>query len=59
MKKLLALALLLPASAFAHDDHGMSLTMMLKHLFSSPEHMWPLTLGIVLVAVVIYRKRSK
>jgi hypothetical protein len=58
MKKLLTLAALLPSTAFAHDDHGSHLYEGLKHVLSSPEHVWPLTIGLVIVAYIIIKKRS-
>jgi hydrogenase/urease accessory protein HupE len=58
MKKLLALASLLPSTAFAHEDHGNHLVEGLMHVLSSPEHVWPLTIGIGIVAYIIIKKRS-
>jgi len=54
MKKLsLTLLTLFPVLAHAHDEHGTSLFSNIWHVFSSPEHMWPLTIGLLLVAVAV------
>jgi hydrogenase/urease accessory protein HupE len=58
MKNLLALAALLPSTAFAHEDHGSHLFEGLMHVLSSPEHVWPLTIGIGVVAYIIIKRRS-
>jgi hypothetical protein len=58
MKKLAGLLSLIPLTASAHDSHGDHLYQMISHVFSSPEHMWPLTLGLVAVAVIWFKSRS-
>jgi hydrogenase/urease accessory protein HupE len=58
MKNLLALAALLSSIAFAHEDHGSHLFDGLMHVLSSPEHVWPLTIGIGVVAYIIIKRRS-
>jgi hypothetical protein len=58
MRKLLGLLFFLPLTVFAHEDHGNQLTSMLSHIFSSPEHVWPLTLGLAVVAFILFKKRS-
>ncbi len=59
MNKLIVLLLaLFPVLAQAHEDHGTSLFANIKHVLSSPEHMWPLTIALVLVAVGVVIKRS-
>ncbi len=58
MKKLFALATLLPTTAFAHDDHGTHLFEGLMHVLSSPEHVWPLTIGLAVVAYLLIKRRS-
>jgi hypothetical protein len=45
------LTALFPLVANAHEDHGRSVLENLSHVFSNPEHAWPLTLGLVLVVV--------
>lgn len=57
-KIIFALMTLLPTLAFAHDDHGASMLEGLWHVFASPEHIWPLTAGVVLVVVLWVRSRS-
>lgn len=51
-KLLVSFMALFPVLADAHEDHGHSLLENLSHVFSNPEHVWPLTLGIVLVIVI-------
>ena len=46
-----------PALAHAHNDHGISILENLRHVFANPEHVWPLTAGIVLAIVVLVRQR--
>ena len=58
MKKIIALASLLPSIAFAHDDHGSHIFEGLMHVLSSPEHVWPLTIGIGVVAYILIKRRS-
>ncbi len=54
MQKLLILLIgLFPALSHAHNEHGHSLLDNLSHVLSSPEHVWPLTLGLVLVVAVV------
>mgnify|MGYP003384946489 CR=1 FL=1 len=55
MKKLLLAAItFFPAIASAHEEHGHTLLENLTHVFSNPEHVWPLTIGIVLVVAIGY-----
>ncbi len=58
MKKLASLMALFPLTASAHESHGEHLYQMLRHVFSSPEHVWPLTLGLALVVLVWLKSRS-
>jgi hypothetical protein len=60
MKKLLVtLITLFPFVANAHEDHGHSVLENLSHVFSNPQHAWPLSLGLVLVivAAVAFNKK--
>lgn len=58
MKKLFALFALFPLTASAHESHGHHVYEMLRHVFSSPEHVWPLTLGLAVVAFILIKRRS-
>lgn len=58
-KLVLTLLAFFPAIAFAHEDHGHSILENLTHVFSNPEHVWPLTLGLVLVAAVAWAISKK
>jgi len=51
-KLLITLLALFPALAYAHEEHGHSLLENISHVFSNPEHVWPLTLGLVLVGII-------
>jgi hypothetical protein len=51
-KLLLSLVAFFPVLAHAHEEHGHTLLENLTHVFSNPEHVWPLTLGLVLVVVI-------
>lgn len=58
MKKIFfAVLSVFPALVHAHDDHGVSILENLSHVFTNPEHIWPLTAGIVLAIVVLVRQR--
>ncbi|MFT7235393.1 MAG: hypothetical protein ACI9QV_000970 [Methylophagaceae bacterium] len=58
MNKIIILAIsLLPLIAHAHEDHGVSLLENFWHVFASPEHVWPLTAGMVLVIFLLVRRR--
>lgn len=58
-KILLLLTTLFPTLAAAHNDHGTSLMENIWHVLSNPEHAWPLTIAIVLVAIGLFiKKRS-
>ena len=48
---------LFPVLAHAHGDHGVSLFGNLWHVLSNPEHIWPLTAGIVLGVILLVRQR--
>jgi len=55
----LLLIALFPTLASAHDDHGTSFMTNIWHVLASPEHAWPLTIAIVLVAIgLIIKQRS-
>jgi hypothetical protein len=58
MKKIATILALFPLTASAHESHGNHFYEMLRHVFSSPEHVWPLTLGIAIVAFLLIKKRS-
>lgn len=58
MKKLLALAVLFPTVTLAHGDHDNHLLEGLQHALSSPEHAWPLTIGLAFILYVIVKKCS-
>jgi len=55
----LATALLVPASAFAHNDgHAeMSMTTELDHMFSDPVHLG-LIIAVLLTGIVIWKGLS-
>jgi len=57
MKKIITLFTLFPLTASAHDSHGNHLYEMFSHVFSSPEHVWPLTLGLAVVAFILIKRR--
>ncbi|MFO7953868.1 MAG: hypothetical protein R6U45_03550 [Thioalkalivibrio sp.] len=64
MRTLMGTALvLLGAPALAHPGHGHSGGLSLLHLVSSPEHIWPLALGVLVIGVAagawLYRRRSQ
>lgn len=58
-KLLVTLMALFPVLAHAHEEHGHSLLENLSHVFSNPEHVWPLTLGILLVVVIGFAIHKK
>jgi hypothetical protein len=58
MKKLLTLLALFPATASAHESHGHHLYEMIHHVITSPEHMWPLTLGLAVVVFLLIKRRG-
>lgn len=51
-KLLVAIVTLFPALAYAHQEHGHNLSENISHIFSNPEHVWPLSFGIVLIVVI-------
>lgn len=58
MKKVVFAAMaLFPLLAHAHEEHGASLLENLWHVLASPEHVWPLTAGIVLIIFLLVRRR--
>lgn len=58
-KLLVTLITLFPVLAHAHEEHGYSMLENLSHVFSNPEHVWPLSLGIVLVAAIGFALNKK
>lgn len=58
-KLLVTLITLFPVLAHAHEEHGHSMLENLLHVFSNPEHVWPLTLGILLVVVIGFATHKK
>jgi hypothetical protein len=56
-KIILLLATLFPTLASAHDDHGTSFMENIWHVLASPEHAWPLTIAVVLVAIGLFIKQ--
>jgi hypothetical protein len=50
---------LIPASAFAHGDHGHSVFNNLLHVFSSPVHSWPLFVALGLAIAMLIRPAGK
>ena len=58
-KLLVTLITLFPVLAHAHEEHGHSMLENLSHVFSNPEHVWPLTLGILLVVVIGFATHKK
>jgi len=58
MKKIiLSLSTLFPCLALAHEDHGISFMENIWHVLASPEHAWPLTIAVVLVAIGLLIKQ--
>lgn len=57
-KILFAIMSVFPALAHAHSDHGVGMLENLWHVFTNPEHIWPLTAGIVSAIVVLARQRQ-
>ena len=57
MKRLTALLLALPTVAFAHagDHSGLGLT----HLIRQPDHLVLIAACVVVVALVVYKLRSR
>jgi hypothetical protein len=51
-KLFVAFITLFPVLAQAHKEHGHNISENISHVFSSPEHLWPLTLGIILIVVI-------
>jgi len=58
-KLLITLLAFFPAIASAHDDHGTTVLENLIHVFSKPEHVWPLTFGIVVAAIGVAVYKNK
>ncbi|MEI8097187.1 MAG: hypothetical protein WCG74_00040 [Sediminibacterium sp.] len=60
MKKIIgALALLLPATTWAHPGHGETDGYSIIHYFSEPQHAI-ITLGVMTIAVIyILRERKR
>jgi hypothetical protein len=56
-KIILLLITLFPTLASAHQDHGTSFMGNIWHVLANPEHAWPLTITIVLVAIGIFVKQ--
>lgn len=58
-KIILLLVTLFPTLAAAHQEHGTSLMENIWHVLANPEHAWPLSIAIVLVAIgLLIKKRS-
>jgi hypothetical protein len=58
-KIILSLLTLFPSLAAAHEDHGSTLMENIWHVLANPEHAWPLSIAIVLVAIgLLIKKRS-
>jgi len=53
MKKLAALAALLPSAALAHPDHSHD-ALTLRHLLSEPDHVAMVVIGALVVATVVW-----
>jgi hypothetical protein len=58
MNKIILLVItLFPTLASAHEVHGTSFMENIWHVLASPEHAWPLTIAVVLVAIGIFVKQ--
>tara|TARA_R110002095_G_scaffold19039_3_gene21795 strand:- start:2112 stop:2336 length:225 start_codon:yes stop_codon:yes gene_type:complete len=58
-KLVLLLGTLFPVLALAHEEHGATLLDNVWHVLASPLHSWPLTLIIILVAVIgVFKARA-
>jgi hypothetical protein len=53
-KLILSISALFPTIALAHEEHGPTLMENLWHVFTNLEHVWPLTIAVVLVGVVAW-----